>query len=275
MVPLPVIHLATLCSGAQRFHADNATETWKGPIQTEQGQRVAFVKVLPDNQLISEAACALLARALCLDVPIPYLVQVNRDQLKASKKWAKDEAQKICFGSEELVHPSLVRVLVPKRNGKPLPVHPDVKKKIWEKIRACEGFQETAIFDEWVANGDRHDGNLLWDGKKFYLIDHSHALTGGKWKPSTLKVDAVVPNKLLDSIAKGLSWEEREQWSQKAEIQRFRYQDLAISTLPDMAKMEIYDQSGLGTHAVNFFEKRINKLLQLICSRLGLGVLPI
>lgn len=275
MVPLQPIQLATLCSGAVRFDDLNATETWKGPIQTSVGQVVAFVKVLPDNQLISEAACALLAQALGLDVPTPYLVQVNKEQLKKSKNWIDGETTKICFGSQELSHPSLARVLAPKRKGKLVPIHPVLQQKIWDQVRGCDSFQETAIFDEWAANGDRHPGNLLWDGRKYYLIDHSHALTGGKWKPDRLKPEAKVRNQLLDVVEPTLNWEGREAWRQKAELERFRYQDLALSTLQDMAKMELYDSNGLGQHAIGFFQKRIDRLLGLICTRLKHAVLPL
>src|SRR5205823_3440540 len=156
MVPLQPIQLATLCSGAQRYQDHNATETWKGSIQTAAGQRVAFVKVLPDNQLVSETACALLARALGLNVPTPYLVRVDKDRLKQSRNWASGETEKVCFGSEELPHPSLARVLLPKFKGKPIPIATNVKNKVWDQIRGCDGFEETAIFDEWIANGDRH-----------------------------------------------------------------------------------------------------------------------
>ena len=37
----------------------------------------------------------------------------------------------------------------------------------------CEEYPSVIGFDEWIANGDRNLGNLLWDGEKdFYLIDH-------------------------------------------------------------------------------------------------------
>lgn len=275
MVPLESIQLATLCSGAKRFDEGNATETWKGSIQTHFGQKVAFIKVLPNNQLISETACALLARALGLNVPPPYLVRVHKEQLRQSRKWGKDETEKICFGSEEIDHLSLARILFPKRKGKSVPVHPSVMIKIRQQVAACEGFQETAIFDEWIANGDRHEGNLLWDGRKFYLIDHSHSLTGGKWKVTSLIPDVQMPNRLLDPIVNQLDWNERQAWKQKADLERFRYRELPLATLQDMAGMELYDKTGIGLHAVNFIEKRINNLLHLICSRLDLGILPI
>lgn len=39
--------------------------------------------------------------------------------------------------------------------------------------------QEASYFDEWIAMDDRHNGNLLYNGDDFYLIDHESAIPQG------------------------------------------------------------------------------------------------
>lgn len=35
---------------------------------------------------------------------------------------------------------------------------------------------KAAYFDEWIAMDDRHNGNLLFNGDDFILIDHETAI---------------------------------------------------------------------------------------------------
>ncbi len=42
-------------------------------------------------------------------------------------------------------------------------------------------------FDAWIANIDRHPGNLLFGSRgDTWLIDHGHCFTGPAWKPEDL-----------------------------------------------------------------------------------------
>jgi hypothetical protein len=54
-------------------------------------------------------------------------------------------------------------------------------------------------FDSWVANTDRHDGNILHGSDmSVWLIDHGRCLTGENWQPADL-----IPNQVYDNKLKG------------------------------------------------------------------------
>jgi len=150
----------------------NINPAWKAEVRTHNGDIPAIVKKISENEIIIECCCALIAEAMTLPVPKPLIV--------------KDEQQGILFGSEELPHPDLKRthlstflVTLSLANWAILP--------------------DAVVFDEWIANPDRHGGNLLTDGTgNFWLIDHGLALARG------ITPEDKVKNYLLD-IASGLA----------------------------------------------------------------------
>ncbi|WP_429809821.1 hypothetical protein [Ensifer sp. B1-9] len=66
-------------------------------------------------------------------------------------------------------------------------------------------------FDEWMANVDRHHGNLLLAGSgDMWLIDHGNYITGHMW--SKEKLDAAASwHSLLKNVAQcdALGWAAR------------------------------------------------------------------
>ncbi len=56
---------------------------------------------------------------------------------------------------------------------------------------------KACVFDEWIANEDRHDGNILTNGLEFWLIDHGLALN-----TEVFKSNSVIENKLLNAAMK-------------------------------------------------------------------------
>lgn len=56
------------------------------------------------------------------------------------------------------------------------------------EMLACATVPSIIAFDEWIANEDRHPGNLMRLGIGNYcLIDHGHVLTGCQWVATDLK----------------------------------------------------------------------------------------
>lgn len=138
---------------------------WRAQVQVGRDSMVAIIKCLPAREVYVECLCALLGRAAGLQIPRPMVVS--------------DDELGIVFGSEQLPHPDLRHTMLPS--------------EIWiEQLSAWPALPRAATFDAWVANSDRHQGNLLTDGQgDFWLIDHSEAL------PTGLPPDALSANKLL------------------------------------------------------------------------------
>lgn len=269
MIQIQSIDLASLGAGALKVKAGNRTDTWRGTIFTAGGPIVAYVKMLPTNQLISESVCALLGRALGLNMPRPFLVHVKRKDLPKSKEWKGQENERICFGSEDAKHPSLKQIIEMGKGNSA------INDKIVKHWLDWKGFRETAIFDEWIANPDRNIGNVLYDGTDFHLIDHSHALTSPKWKPADLKPDISARNIWLDHQKPYLSEAEKKEWEGKAGLERFRYQCVEVSDLPERASMKRYSSPAERDAVSSFIQKRAGLILQLICRRLNIGLLPL
>lgn len=140
----------------------NKTLTWRAFIKLidNQEEKIAIIKQIPRKQIVIETVCALLGRYIGLPIPRPMLV-FDRDN-------------NCFFGSEDIGHPDL-----------------RVNKEALELLKGWEHLHRACVFDEWIANEDRHDGNLLTDGYNFWLIDHELALN------HLLDVDEQICNKLL------------------------------------------------------------------------------
>ena len=128
----------------------------RGIVLTPRGEVEAFVKRLADpRETMLECLCALLGRSFGLPIPPPLLV------------WMPEElgVAGLAFGSASIDAPNLLSVVETSA--------PAVMLRLsrWPKLGAA------ASFDEWIANCDRHPGNLLHDGMgDFWLIDHGLSL---------------------------------------------------------------------------------------------------
>lgn len=142
--------------------------TWSGVVGTAAGPLGAFLKALPPRELMVECLCALLGRAHGLPIPRPIV--------------AMDDELGVLFGAEQVPHPDLRHT--------PLP------SAVWEEhLAKWKTLPRASAFDGWIANSDRHWGNLLTNGTgEFWLIDHGLAL------PLGLPPGAAVQNLLLQVL---------------------------------------------------------------------------
>lgn len=126
-------------------------------VLTDQGEVEAYVKKLSDPREIAiECLCAALGRALNLPVPEPLLVQVPSSDGSESS---------VAFGSVAVNAPDI-------STG----IHGNIAELI-QKLKDWEALAKAGCFDEWVANYDRNQQNLLFDGvDKFWLIDHGRCM---------------------------------------------------------------------------------------------------
>ena len=116
-----------------------------------------MVKRQPHFQLVREVLCNVLAQMVELPVPTPFLLDVRE-----CDDWVGDE--NFAFATRDAGHGDLLR---PMRQS-PTMVYDLVR---WPKFLAA------TAFDEWIANEDRTLSNLLFAGRRdFILIDHGEAL---------------------------------------------------------------------------------------------------
>jgi hypothetical protein len=256
------LELAILMPGAHLVNS-GVSQTWKAPIKTENGNNIiAFVKILPINQIISEIVGALLGKALGLKMPAPYLVKVNKNYLPDTSKWPSNDNELIAFGSADINFPSFSRFT------KHDPIIRDLLYK-WGYLK------RTIIFDIWIANIDRHDGNLLFDGVDFWLIDHGYALTGPNWKPVDLKPSVSVENKLLSPMIPAMTTTDKHSLKLLAETEAHRYEKINIGDLKSLGKIENIGTAEQASAVLNFLHKRIDEVVTILCNKIGIPTLDL
>lgn len=184
---MPLIDKGRLLRGAVPVNNENVNPVWRGNIVLDDGGRaVAFVKMLSKRDLAVECLCAVIGREFGLPIPRPFLVTVQPDTLKGITL-IKEE---VLFGSERSASPDLAEHLSDETGIEVMA----------ELYRWRKSF-DLGIFDDWMANPDRHPRNLLYDGEsKFTPIDHSHAI------PRGIEAGQILNNRILDALH-GLSKE--------------------------------------------------------------------
>lgn len=130
-----------------------------GDIETDQGRKSAHIKLLNTENIAKEALCNVLARTLHLPIQPAYYVNMNNTEYSGGRSGNMDG---LAFGMLYDNTPSFhIRTLKEKN------------LLLWQDLLPC------AVFDEWIANGDRMPDNLVFDKNGvFWLFDHDDALKG-------------------------------------------------------------------------------------------------
>lgn len=124
---------------------------------TTAGLARVLVKRLPLHELVREVLCNLLAQAVALPVPVPYVLNVKQSP------WSTPTIDHV-FGTGYSPGRSLARA------SRDAPA-------TGNRLLGWPAFLKAIAFDEWIANGDRTASNLLYmRSKDFQLIDHGEAL---------------------------------------------------------------------------------------------------
>lgn len=136
---------------------------------------------LPCRHLINEAVGWLLARACGLPVPpvAGYMLLEAEQLLDAHPDLDKHAASGGALAWVCSTEPATVLRLT----------RSEAEQLVLDEIREWAHAPGTAALDEWIANADRHAGNLLRRAPKdFVLIDHDNALTGAHWLDDWLEM---------------------------------------------------------------------------------------
>jgi hypothetical protein len=266
-MPLPQIKLGTVVPGASFIEADDkgVNETFVGLIQLPEERLRAYIKVLSGRQLINELICVTVGRAAGLPIPEGFLLKATADDLPESRMISSAGGETLIFGSAAVGCPSLRRRLT-----KPEP------EILAELLSKWKGWVKAAIFDEWIANPDRHSGNLLLESfEHVWLIDHSHALTGPFWEESDLISDKVVENQLADVGFPPLSLPERVSVRDKANELTNIFKLIDADTAMQSCHLNALLSSSEYTTVKKFVTDRVNCLIKLICNKLGMPRLEV
>jgi hypothetical protein len=127
-------------------------------------------KQVSTREIAVEIICAAIGRAAGLPIPEPVLLMDHDDV------WH--------YSSVDSSHPNLSQFVCTD------------DASILGELERWPSLLPAACFDELIANPDRHNGNLLYDGSEFFLIDHGLCIPLGMTPQE--RSDDYHLNRLLD-----------------------------------------------------------------------------
>lgn len=171
---------------------EGASETWRCALVGSPHH--AWVKLDDDpRRVIADLVCSQVGRALGLPIPRPHLVQLEPEDIPADSAWHGRTTPAWVFASQHAgKHPkSFARHLT------------DHDSHMLRALAQWDGLHAAMAFDEWIANNDRNNGNMLYDPVEngFWLIDHGAALTGVYWPLWGLDDPKIVTKNMLADAA--------------------------------------------------------------------------
>lgn len=182
------IQVALLQRGSKRYTLEGNDNAGMlvGDIRVKGAARTlrAFVKVCnSDSQLHAELVSAVLGRFLGLDIPDPFIVFI----FPQSAPPLNITSPIVGFGTAAVAGLSFARL----GNFEAL-------------LDQIKSLGMMATFDQLIANGDRHLGQMLYDGQNCYPIDHAQSFGGSTWGVLGLPDPGVdIINWLLERSAYG------------------------------------------------------------------------
>ena len=209
------IELATIQMGAEVVNEGNENSVFRGDVVIPgNATPIAYIKDLSVVQLCNEVVAYCLARAVNLPVPDCYLGLADAGTLNLTyaPPIENGDEDRLVFVSLDAKTPNLT-FQVGGPNGLVL----------WDEIKEWRDLGGLYAYDSWVANTDRHPGNILFGGKgrksELWLIDHGHCFTGSDWKIGQLDPDGEYINRLTEWLTIDLNEGQKEKHAQT--VQKF------------------------------------------------------
>jgi hypothetical protein len=243
--------LATVLPGAVPFKEGNVNDTFRGQILLAGGDvKSAVLKDLESKQLCNELLGSTLAKATGLPTPDAFLAVVRAGDLSVAKGPVLPDGNRIVFASADVKVPNVTHRLTKAPATDP---HISLKDLIeWDRLG------ELYAFDAWVANVDRHPGNLLLGQKdEVWLIDHGYCFSGPNWQPEELNPDASYRNRLGEWLTCWLTPGEKCQRSAEATAFAEPISRIDISVSSEASRIEEFIAPRDATAAADFLSLRI------------------
>lgn len=222
--------------------------------------RSAYIKDLSPTEIANETLASVLARAAGLPTPELFLADAAPSVFPATRAPS--------LGS------SSVRLVVASADAHVPPIGQRINagQRPARLVRQWSRLDEAICFDEWIANADRHPGNLLFDGaSRFIMIDHSHAFFGNEWKIADLQAGRPTKqNQLLEAWAsEGIAPGERIRISQSAVAAARTFGAIDLTEAFRAARLDDLMEKDRREALMDFLRERCNHLETIIKQKAG------
>lgn len=202
-------------------HEGGVSDVWLGMLVLDGKPDVpVYMKDISGIELAKELIGTALATAAEIPVPRAFLVFAYEDEFPAqhAPQWP-DTGEAVLFATFRDTERAWKHV---EHGG----------KAVKDALHAWSKFPDLVAFDEWVANGDRHDRNLLFAGAdEFLAIDHARILAGPAWPGMPLTPRYLCQNRLFSEVAKPVPFDCRARIARGAAPFALRVIDLDLPAL--------------------------------------------
>jgi hypothetical protein len=242
-------------------------ETYRGWIEVDNLRHQAFVKFLRPWELFNELLGSVLCQLVALPTPKVFLVVVNRDEYPSPALFPDDQIQHaLAFASQAMPADALSR----RMSLTSLAALRTIVEE-WTE------WPDVLIFDQWIANPDRHTGNVLMGQPgEFYLIDHGLCFYRQNWTPEELlaSVSLVTTRLWTDFLQAVVSPQQRLDATSRihAASETQNGVDLHSALLGTKVQEFIPEPNRLAL--VQFLTQRRTAGPQVVCSAIGVPILP-
>ena len=152
---------------------NHQNKVWRGitqvPGNVEAGIPTVIKWIEKKEVVATELACSLAGQALKLQIPVGSIVLAEPGDLPTlpDRVIQNNPKSVICYGSE-LQWPDDLQARPVANSG--------IENLVWDCLCKTAQGPNGAAWDELVTNEDRHHENVVFDGKKWWLIDHERSL---------------------------------------------------------------------------------------------------
>jgi hypothetical protein len=208
--------------------------------------------------VVAELASSVIARALGLPTPQPYLLNIGAGVLSSSRFTTHGKAT-VCPATADVGGATFAQLLREES---------EYARKL---LRSWESLIPTVAFDEWMANLDRNFGNILFVAKHLWLIDHAEAFGGSARKLFPLHdlAETTFENKLASILRTDDQTQRQVSLDKAREWLTFTAGSLDVSELGTHTDMHQWHSEQEELELIDFVRRRLLVTHQLLCNRLG------
>jgi hypothetical protein len=143
-------------------------------------------------------------------------------------------------------------------------------------INQWKHLDQTIVFDEWIANTDRHEGNLVYEpvSKSYWLIDHGRALGG--MPPAFIDLSDSgmrCSNQLLNGLTPHLNHDYRLTLQTQANKLMLECQTIDLQRLDHDNHFAKLNTVLSRQDVIDFLTQRIHQTTELLCEKIGIPMM--
>jgi hypothetical protein len=223
-----------------------------------------YFRLAEQRTLAAELFAALMAQALGLPTPQPYVLRIDPGTLPGSRfappagSGKKANAKPLlCVATQDMGGQAFAQLLA------------EQSAFAQKLMRDWDALVPATTFDEWIANPDRNFGNILFIAQRLLLIDHAAAFAGPH--RALLPLHELADKPLTNKLALLLAHDSPSRRKTHLEsARRWLTQTARALNLPQTARHASHWHSADDEQALlTFLNRRLDLAHPLLCTRLG------